>query len=421
MPNRCSQAKRPRRWFTSRPQAAVAHGQRDRVNRIGGNVQSVGTGGTARAIGTPSAGTNTAETDGRATWIEGRIQRWGDRDWWEAEIDAAVSSGDAVIRNLRITLAHEELSLALHHITGGASGANFHTWAVWGSKKAGQTIRQEELPILKSAGWVLATVLGASVASSRRSARSRAFSSLAAGSAAAAALQLTAHVMTDRARREIFGGNVTVLTDIGRQTGRFVSAFLRPQDRCAERLEEFLAELRPGHVTDGGEDLLAGAYRHYYLAAGEHDPDRRDESMLYANLLAILHEHHRLDPHIRAAVPRPLRRIVTRHLLGFTVGTEPLRVSNDIPRVGSRRFPDTLKTIDTPELADFLFGPQGWDRTPDTLTGSAAYDWTELEDRMNFIVDLFRSRQSEPALFTLPYSDAQRTMIRAGHVPSGPL
>lgn len=381
----------------------------------------MGTGGAARAIGILSAGTSTAETDGRATWIEGRIHFWGDRDWWEAQIHAAVFGGDAVIRNLKITLAHEELSLALHHITGGASGANFHTWAVWGSKKAGQTIRQEELPVLKSAGWALATALGASVASSRRPARRRVLSSVAAGSAAAAALQLTARVVTDRARREIFGGNVTVLTDIGRQTGRFVSAFLRPQDRTAERLEEFLAELRPGHVTDGGQDLLAGAYRHYYLAAGERDPDRRDECMLYANLLAILHEHHRLDPYIDAAVPRPLRRIVTRHLLGFTVGTERLRVSHDVPHVRSRRFPDTLKTIDTPELADFLFGPQGWDRMPDTLTGSATHDWTELEDRMHFIVDLFRSRQSEPVLFTPPYSDAQRAMILADHVPSGPL
>jgi hypothetical protein len=236
-----------------------------------------------------------------------------------------------------------------------------------------------------------------------------------------AALQLAAGKTTARARREIFSGNVTVLADIGRQTARFVNTFLRPEDRTAERLEKFLAELRPGHVIAGGQDLLAGAYRHYYLAAREHDPDLRDECMLCANLLAILHEHHRLDPYIDAAVPRPLRRLVTRHMLGFTVGTEPLRVSRDVPRVGSRRFPDTLTTIETPELADFLFGAQGWDRTPDTLTGSAATNWTELEDRMNFIVDLFRSRQAEPALFTPPYSDQQRAMILTGQLPSGPL
>jgi len=383
----------------------------------------VGTGGGARGVRFPSAETSTAETSGRPAWVEARIPRWGDNAWWQAQIDAAVCGGDLVICNLKITLAHQELSLALRHITGPASGANFHTWAVWGSKKAGHTIRREELPILTSVAWALGSMLGASsgVAISRGRPGRRRLSSFAVGSAAVAALQLTVRVLAARARREIFAGNVTVLTDIGRQTGRFVSMFLRAEDRTEERLKEFLAQLRPGHITNGGQDLLSGAYRHYYLAAGEKDPRRRDQCMLYANLLAILHEHHRLDPYIDASVPRPLRRLVTRHLLGFTVGTEPLQVSRDVPRVRSRRFPETLREIDTPELADFLFGPEGWDRTPDTLTGSAARDWTELEDRMHFIVDLFRSRQSEPVLFTPPYSDEQRAMILAGHVPRGPL
>ena len=383
----------------------------------------MGTRGGARGIRFPSAETSTAETNGRPAWVEARISRWGDNAWWQAQIDAAVSGGDLVIRNLKITLAHQELSLALRHITGPASGANFHTWAVWGSKKAGHTIRREELPILKSVAWAIGGMLGAStsVAISRGRPGRRVASSIAVGSAAVATLQLTVRMLAARAGREIFRGNVTVLTDIGRQTGRFVSTFLRPEDRTEERLKEFLAQLRPGHITNGGQDLLSGAYRHYYLAAGENDPGRRDQYMLYANLLAILHEHHRLDPYIDASVPRPLRRLVTRHLLGFTVGTEPLKVSRDVPRVGPRRFPETLREIDTPELADFLFGPEGWDRTPDTLTGSAARDWTELEDRMHFIVDLFRTRQSEPVLFTPPYSDEQRALILAGHVPSGPL
>jgi hypothetical protein len=348
---------------------------------------------------------------------------WCDADWWRARIDAAVAGGDPVISNLQITLAHQELSLALRRITGSGSGANFHTWAVWGSKKAGRMIREEELPMLTRAGWTLGAIAGASIGSARlrTSAGRRAASSIVVGSALGATLQLASRTATARARREIFGGNVTVLTDIGRQTGRFVSAFLRPEDRTPERLESFLAGLRPGHVITGGQDLLAGAYRHYYLAADAGDSDRRDECMLYANLLSILHEHHRLDPYIDAAVPRPLRRLVTRHLLGFAIGTEPLRVSRDVPRVGSRRYPDTLKRIDTPELAEFLFGPQGWDRTPDTLTGSAAHDWTKLEDRMNFIVDLFRSRQADPDLFAPPYSDEQRAMIMAGRVPSGQL
>jgi hypothetical protein len=40
---------------------------------------------------------------------------------------------------------------------------------------------------------------------------------------------------------------------------------------------------------------------------------------------------------------------------------------------------------------------------------------------MNYIVDLFRSRQDDPNLFAPPFSEAQRAMITSGRIPSGPL
>ena len=52
-----------------------------------------------------------------------------------------------MLANLRITLVHRDLSLALRRLIGDSSGANFHTWAVWGSKTAGRTIRHEDLPM----------------------------------------------------------------------------------------------------------------------------------------------------------------------------------------------------------------------------------------------------------------------------------
>ena len=73
--------------------------------------------------------------------------RWADQAWWCARIDEAVDDRDPVLSNLRITLVHRELSIALRWLIGDDSGANFHTWAVWGSKTAGRTIRREELPV----------------------------------------------------------------------------------------------------------------------------------------------------------------------------------------------------------------------------------------------------------------------------------
>lgn len=334
---------------------------------------------------------------------------WRDGAWWDAEITAAVDCPDPVLSNVRITLAHRELSIALNHITGPDSGANFHTWAVWGSKKAGRTIRQEDVQWLPG----VAAGLGAGTTGvlTRRVSRTPALVATAAAGGAAHAL---IRRVLGRTATQIYGGNVTVLDDIGRQTARFVATFLDPLDRTDERLAHFLASLRTGPPEAGGQDLLRGAYRHYLEASRSEAGDRRDELMLMANLLAILHEHHRLDPYIDAAMPRPVRRLVTRRLLSFSLGPEAMQVSHDITSNGATPFPETLRTIELPELNRLLRGPGGLDRTPDSLFGSGAHDWSELGDRMNFIVDLFRTRQFDDTLFAPPFTPHEwDALIRA--------
>jgi hypothetical protein len=356
-------------------------------------------------------------------WIVERARHWGDVARWQAYIDAAVAGSDPVVCNLRITLAHQELSLALSQITGPGSGANFHTWAVWGSKTAGRTIRREDLPRRTRDGEMLGGLLAAGAAVGLIGGKvSRAVAvPVLAVAAAGGLISWAAGRLVDRAASAIFGGNATVLEDIGRQTARFLAVFSLAGEDRERGLEDFLAGLRPGPATSSGQDLLRGAYRHYFDASREPDRDRRDELMLCANLLAILHEHQRLQPYIAAAVPRPLGRFVTERLLGFSVGAEAMKVSIDVPTRGPSPFPDTLMTIEDAELEDLLDGPRGWDRTPNTPAGSAAGDWTKLSDRMNFIVDLFRTRQGDPELFTPPYSARQREEILSGRLPDGPL
>jgi hypothetical protein len=43
-------------------------------------------------------------------WPLDRIEQWHDGGWCQAQIDAAVAGPDPVVRNLAITLAHQELS-----------------------------------------------------------------------------------------------------------------------------------------------------------------------------------------------------------------------------------------------------------------------------------------------------------------------
>jgi len=80
-----------------------------------------------------------------------------------------------------------------------------------------------------------------------------------------------------------------------------------------------------------------------------------------------------------------------------------------------------LRDLTNPELIAFLQGMDGWDRTPNELCDSHADDWANLKDRMNFIVDLFRTRHLSPDIFTPPFTKAQESDILAGRVPSGSL
>jgi hypothetical protein len=57
------------------------------------------------------------------------------------------------------------------------------------------------------------------------------------------------------------------------------------------------------------------------------------------------------------------------------------------------------------------------------MSGSpcGARDWRRLEDRMTYIVNLFRGRQRSRDLFSPPYDRHQVEALRAGVVPTGRL
>jgi hypothetical protein len=81
-------------------------------------------------------------------------------------------------------------------------------------------------------------------------------------------------------------------------------------------------------------------------------------------------------------------------------------------------FPEDLRRVSHPELRAVL---ARFDRSPNTTRGSAAADWGDYGDRMNYVVDLFRSRQQARELVSPPFEPRQAAAIRAGYVPTGPL
>ena len=193
---------------------------------------------------------------------------WLDDDWWTREIAAVVSDPDPVRCNLRITAAHDRLSLALRDVVGHDAGANFHTWAVWGSKKAGATIRHDDTRRLRHTIYLTSALVGGStlvLATRLRGPRARVIGALASATLAAGPVVELRRQLRATARH-VLDGNRTVLEDIGLPTGRFVAAFHACPAPDPDRLEQFLATLRPGPTATGGEDLLRRAYTHYYRA-----------------------------------------------------------------------------------------------------------------------------------------------------------
>lgn len=55
------------------------------------------------------------------------------------------------------------------------------------------------------------------------------------------------------------------------------------------------------------------------------------------------------------------------------------------------------------------------------MWGSGAVNWTTLDDRMRYIIALFRSRQQDEDLRWPPFTAEQRVAMMRGEVPVGPL
>jgi hypothetical protein len=201
------------------------------------------------------------------------------------------------------------------------------------------------------------------------------------------------------ASRLILEGNRIVLEDIGKQTARFVELFHNRAEEDPQALNGFLSELRPGDTASGGQDLLRQAFKQYYTARYARDLKRKHEANYFANCLAVLHEHIRLEPYIKRSMPFIVRKCATKRLMQFDIGRVQLKVSEEIPSLNQLEFPDSLQSLSSDELTSFL-EKNGWmgDRA-----SARAKDWTNIRERMRYIVRLFRAMHLDQSVFSRPY------------------
>ncbi|MCA9708034.1 MAG: hypothetical protein KDK70_19430 [Myxococcales bacterium] len=326
-----------------------------------------------------------------------------------AEVSAIARGADPVRRNLEITQSYHDLSLAFGRRLGQRD-ACWVLFAVWASKTAGSFIRGPwGRPALRRLGPLVEPVPAL-------------------------------WAIDARVRRYAALGNQIVYAEIAPLFVTLLGLLDAPPSQRAAQLAEAVAALRPGPVEHGGQDGLRRALVAMVEATELPAGPARAERMLLANLRIGAHEQYRLQEAVAGALDATwtpgracrrwrrvarrrlaplLRRRLTRSLLHMGLPGLTLEVGRDVPALPhGAMFPADLERVRCPELRAVI---ERFDRAPATTEGSAARDWADYGDRMNYIVDLFRSRQQSISLWSAPFSPEQTAAIRSGHVPSGAL
>jgi hypothetical protein len=293
-------------------------------------------------------------------------------------INAACAEPNPVRSNQQITQLHYEISEALAGALGRDCGPNFHTWAVWGSRKAGVTIRQEDLDSAIRNAIVTAGIVGTLIGAFTGVLAGRVFhwnpdtftattgAIIGALTGAWAGKQI-AISSRRKAAALILEGNQTVLKDIGEQSAHFVE--LLENGASIRDRKAFVAGLCPGSTELRGQDRLASAFHSYLSAFDTTDVKIRQEAMIAGNCMIVYHEHIRLEPYILGAMPWIVQRCVTQRLMTYEIGDRILAVSKDVP--GGH-------------------------------ASTAVKNWTKIDDRMRYVFALFREFHNNPQVFSKP-------------------
>jgi hypothetical protein len=366
-------------------------------------------------------------------------------------VDEIAGMGDPVLRNLWITQRYHELAVQLRD-AGLAEDATWCAFAVWASKTAGATIRGEELPARVRDILDLDEAAGGATHQFNGWLGKWDVPRLEREHLAQVVDELTGQVAAS-----IAAGNVMVFSELAPLFTILVEGAAAAS--AAERAAT-VATLRSALDAMAAEGIdtetVAAAFDVYVKAL---DPAaHRPTLVLGANILAVSHEQERLQPNIATALDAAVSDVfkkmvdqqITRHLpiAGLRHGFD--RMVTEVGQVLERAWQSALTAMmlrletsderlelhrDVPPLADGLYPPEltdlegseaegpfrQWDRTAGVGEPTGANDWAELEERMNYIVNLFRSRQRHPALFSPPFSDDQLTELAAGRLPAPPL
>jgi len=355
------------------------------------------------------------------------------------------------LRNHRITLAYGDLSHRLARLIAGSDDkgtwdANWCTFATWSSKTIGTCIdRQPEHGLIHHLVRHLPSPLRALFFEGAERLLCRGHGAI---------------------YRTLAVGNRLVFLEIATAVSHFVEycesmassgADLRFDDYWGE-VETFLVGLRqldPSWVATPAPDprTLRAGMQAYLKAHTEADPKARAELVLLGNLLLGAYEQTRVEDYLVASLsfftttwlhrllrgpgPGILTRVgrglaaplnglyalfATRFFLALEIpaadGMAELMVGRPVPPIDpldrQLDFPAVLRHLANPELQAVL---TRYDLSDRKASRTRARNWSSFADRMNYITNLFRSRQRNAPLFENPWTAEQEVALLDGRLP----
>ena len=351
-----------------------------------------------------------------------------------AEVRAIASIENPIVRNLRITESYARISLAMRQRTG--PGANWCTFASWASRQAGCTIRGEDffdrLADRVRPGWTVQHPVRSLWRTLLR--RGLLFPGTRLGRIVRAIN--SPFDAFERASESVGRGNLKVFEEIAYEFARFLEECPPQASVNSPAFVAFVRDLRPGSAP-AGQDLLRSAFTRYQLSRTAATPELAAQMMLMANLEIGLHEQTRLQPEIQQAmeaVPDTLQSFRERLLIHIGSGLRSfarqitreiisehmmvLRLPVGVLAMGSHLdapVPVCYSNIEYSDLRALL------DRFESDCNNCGAEDWSDLDQRMHYILHLFRAFAMEDRLFDAPFTTEQVRHMQAGRVPDGVL
>lgn len=365
-------------------------------------------------------------------------------------VDDIASEKDPVLRNLLITQRYHEFAVQLRD-AGIGENATWCAFAVWASKTAGATIRGDVLPQNAQKAILDNPEVQGFLQRFNHGITGRAITHLSHDH-----LALAVKAITEDVSASIADGNKLVFEELAPLFTELLAALgaADPPNPQATAGAFAPTERRLQAADDtSGVATAFGAYRDALFV-----PRGRAAKVLQANVLAVAHEQQRLQPAIakalNAAISDTLRKVVENDVVRFVPTSQARRVfdglMDDLCRVLDQAWSTVLtqvlmQLVTSTEIFDLresvpplrgemfpidlvdLSGTDAaaavatWDKTNGTGAPSGADNWAKLPKRMNFIVNLFRSRQSDPDLFRPPFTVSQVRALSQRKVPAAPL